>query len=197
MRAPAHSHDSPADRAPMPAQRRKPATSRPTGRRPRAGTAPATSRRTAPPRSGTNRAGRDAPAGEEPKRRASLTGRAAVLALVVCALALTLAYPLRQLIAQRQEISDLRSQTTEQQQRVRDLQAQKNRWNDPAYIKAQAAQRLQYVLPGESSYVVLEPDDTPTAAPAPAAAKGDARGPWFSELWATVEKADRPAGTNR
>ena len=35
------------------------------------------------------------------------------------------------------------------------LQAQANRWNDPAYIEAQARARLQFVKPGQKSYTVV------------------------------------------
>jgi cell division protein FtsB len=121
-----------------------------------------------------------------------------VLALVVCALALALAYPLREFIAQRREIADLRSQTAAQQQRVDDLQTQKDRWQDPAYVKAMAAQRLHFVMPGETGYVVLEPDEapapksaTPGAAPSPPTQAADR--PWFSDIWRSVQVADRPA----
>jgi hypothetical protein len=41
----------------------------------------------------------------EERRRSNLTGRAAVLALVVCLLAISLAYPLREYLAQRGDIA--------------------------------------------------------------------------------------------
>ena len=42
------------------------------------------------------------------------------------------------------------------------LQAQAQaRWQDPAYVEAQARERLHYVLPGETRYVVLGPDEAP------------------------------------
>ena len=45
--------------------------------------------------------------GREP-RKTNLTGRAAMLALVVCLLAISLAYPLREYLSQRGEISRYR-----------------------------------------------------------------------------------------
>jgi cell division protein FtsB len=122
-----------------------------------------------------------------------------VLALVVCALALTLAYPLREFIAQRQQIADLRAETADQEQRVRDLQAQKDRWDDPAYVKAQAAQRLHWAMPGETPYIVLEPDETPSIRPAKpelTAATPPVQRPWFTDLWRTVERADQKPGSS-
>jgi hypothetical protein len=38
---------------------------------------------------------------------------------------------------------------------VSSLQSQVARWNDPAYIEAQARNRLLFVLPGEYSYLVI------------------------------------------
>ena len=43
-------------------------------------------------------------------RSTRLTGRAAVLAVVICAIALSLAYPVREYIAQRQQIDQLLAQ---------------------------------------------------------------------------------------
>ena len=55
------------------------------------------------------------------RQRANLTGRAAMLALVVCLLAISLAYPLREYLAQRGEIADYRARVAEQEQRVTEL----------------------------------------------------------------------------
>ena len=91
--------------------------------------------------------------------RVGLTGRAAVLALVVCAVALSLAYPLRAYVAQRSHIQDLRADVAAKQATVSRLRAAQERWDDPAYVKAQAAGRLHYEMPGETMYVVLGPED--------------------------------------
>ncbi len=123
-------------------------------------------------------------------RRTNLTGRAAMLALVVCLLAISLAYPLREYLSQRGDIRDYRAQVSEQEKRVADLRAQHDRWNDPAYVEAQARERLHYVMPGETSYVVLEADDAPSVdgVVEPEKAKA-ARSPWFTDLWHSVEAA--------
>ncbi|MDQ1602082.1 MAG: hypothetical protein QOD68_3556 [Actinomycetota bacterium] len=126
----------------------------------------------------------------EERRRSNLTGRAAVLALVVCLLAISLAYPLREYLAQRGDIAGYRDKVTEQEGRVAELRRQHARWSDQAYVEAQARERLHYVMPGETSYVVLEADDTPApdgaVEPETAAA---ARSPWFTDLWRSVEVA--------
>jgi cell division protein FtsB len=90
-------------------------------------------------------------------RRTKLTGRAAALALVACALVLALTYPLQEYIAQRAQIEDMRERTAEQRERVGKLQEQRARWNDPAFVKAQARDRLHFVMPGETGYVAVDP----------------------------------------
>jgi cell division protein FtsL len=126
------------------------------------------------------------------RSRINLTGRAAVLALVVCLLAISLAYPLREYLAQRGDIGSVRAQVAEQQKSVADLRAEQQRWADPAYVERQARERLHFVMPGETSYVVLEPDEAPApdgvvvSAPRPVA-----HSPWFTDLWRTVEVAGK------
>jgi cell division protein FtsB len=126
------------------------------------------------------------------ERRTSLTGRAAVLALVVCMLAISLAYPLREYLAQRGDIGDYRAKVSAQEKRVAELQRARERWNDPAYVKAQARERLHFVMPGETQYVVLEPDEAPAPGTvvAPTVAP-PAKRPWFGDLWTSVEVAGK------
>jgi cell division protein FtsB len=130
------------------------------------------------------------PAGTRPWT--NLTGRAAVLALVVCLLAISLAYPLREYLAQRGDIGSVRARVAQQEKSVADLRSQQKRWQDPAYVERQARERLHFVMPGETSYVVLEPDEAPApdgvvaSAPRPVA-----HSPWFTDLWRTVEVAGK------
>jgi len=42
-----------------------------------------------------------------------------------------------------------------------ELDAEVARWSDPAYVEAQARDRLYYVYPGDVAYLVLDDDDTP------------------------------------
>jgi cell division protein FtsB len=138
-----------------------------------------------------------ATAGIRSRRRVpgGLTGRAAVLGLVVCALALSVGYPLEQYLGQRGEIGRLEQQRRETQERVKALEEQKRRLADPDYVKAQARERLHYVLPGESVYVVIRPRQRsqPEVADAPIPTVGEADS-WYGRLWATVRAADGAPG---
>ena len=57
---------------------------------------------------------------------------------------------------QRQNIADLQEQVRASKESLTQLKVQRNRWNDPAFVRAQARNRLFYVMPGEVSYVVMD-----------------------------------------
>src|SRR3954451_15223184 len=100
------------------------------------------------------RRSRAAPPGRRPapsatrRRKAVLTARAAVLAIAFASVVLALALPFKVWVAQRGQISSLESQTQAAQHRIADLQREQQRWQDPAYVRQQARQRLHYVMPG-------------------------------------------------
>ncbi|AOW87382.1 MULTISPECIES: FtsB family cell division protein [Streptomyces] len=122
-------------------------------------------------------------------RRSRLTGRAALLAMVFCSLVVALAYPIRQYVAQRAEIADLREEQRQTRQRVEDLRDLKARWQDDAYAEQQVRLRLHYVMPGESGFVVIDPD----AAEQTRTGLGAADRPWYRNVWDGVDKADAVA----
>ena len=80
------------------------------------------------------------------------TRRAAVLAVGVCALALALAVPLRTYVSQRQQLEETARTQGELTSEVAELQSRVDQLDDPAYVRAQARERLQYVLPGQTPY---------------------------------------------
>jgi len=63
---------------------------------------------------------------------------------------------------QRQQIQALKSAVALSQSEVADLQSQRERWSDPAYITTQARERLYYTMPGEVVYLI--DDDLPASA---------------------------------
>jgi cell division protein FtsB len=60
------------------------------------------------------------------------------------------------LLEQRRDIAALEARVSEQQANVEALQTEAARWEDPAYIEAQARDRLFFVYPGETSFVLLD-----------------------------------------
>ncbi|MGW0995526.1 FtsB family cell division protein [Streptomyces sp. NPDC002523] len=119
-------------------------------------------------------------------RRSRLTGRAALLALVLCSLVVALAYPMRQYVSQRAEIADLRRQQEQARERVEQLRDLKARWQDDAYAEQQIRRRLHYVMPGETGYIVI---DQGAARPS-RADLGAAHRPWYANVWDGVDKSD-------
>ncbi len=127
-------------------------------------------------------------------RRTSLTARAAVLAVVLCAVAVTLAYPLREFLSQRSEISHLEQQQRDGVRSVAAMERAYRQWSDPDYVRAQARQRLHFVVPGQPAYAVLLPPSPPrTWSPVPGGAV-ESTGPWYGRLWSSVEAAGGTAG---
>jgi cell division protein FtsB len=87
--------------------------------------------------------------------RAKLTGRAAVLLLVVAVLAVSYASSMRAWLKQRSDINTLNAQIADQRQDVATLRQQKARLHDPAYIASLARSRFGWILPGETGYRVI------------------------------------------
>jgi hypothetical protein len=118
-----------------------------------------------------------------------------VLGLVVCALLVSAALPLREFLGQRGNIRQLEQQEAAANRRVADLEEQKARLEDPSYTAALARDRLHFVRPGETAYVVIAPS-APAAAPQDAeqatSAPSGPEAPWYSQLWGSVRSADRP-----
>lgn len=127
-----------------------------------------------------------------------LTSRAAGLGLVVCALAVTAALPLRDFLDQRGELAAAERRNAQTRARVAALEEQARQLKDPAYVQAEARRRLHFVTPGETAYVLIP---LPTASPSPSAtpspgtrapAPVDEDAPWWTQAWSTVRAADRP-----
>ncbi|MFB6889172.1 septum formation initiator family protein [Kitasatospora sp. NPDC056327] len=130
--------------------------------------------------------------------RPRFTSRATVLVLVLCSLVAILAYPTRQFISQRSEISAQRARAEHARQQVEQLRREKARWQDPEYVRAQARTRLHYAMPGETPYIAVDPAardaaksalGAPPPAAGPAAAPAKAARPWYASVWDSVDAA--------
>jgi len=119
-------------------------------------------------------------------RSTRLTSRAAVLAVVICAIALSLAYPVREFMAQRQQIDQLVAQRQTMLMQVKNLQAQQARLADRSYIEQLARQELDMCFPGTRCYVIegSQPLINGTR-PQPSGPE-----PWYAKLWQSVRQAD-------
>lgn len=136
-----------------------------------------------------------ASAAQQSEQRLGFTARrAAILAAVVCVLTLTIAGPVRTYFAQRTEMKQLAASEKALRSQIAELESQKAKLADPAYIAAQARERLGFVMPGDIPYQVQLPPGV-AEPPQPAQqAQTAARSsdPWYSALWHTI--ADTPHG---
>lgn len=89
-------------------------------------------------------------------RGITINGQTIAVLLIIVLGIFTLAPQVQLWFEQRQSIADLESQVQQRKDDLKDLEVQRNRWNDPAFVRAQARDRLFYVMPGEVSYVVLD-----------------------------------------
>lgn len=97
------------------------------------------------------------------------------------------------------QLNGLKRQESALVQQKQQLENNIARWNDKAYVTAQARERLGFVFPGEESVTVLHPEavtGTPiTKDSSGGASSGTAqqqRLPWYSELAYAFKEADAP-----
>ena len=125
-----------------------------------------------------------------------LTGRAAVLVLVLAVLTVSYASSLKAYLQQRDHIESMRAQIAQRQAAIEQLEAEKERWEDPAFVEQQARERFGYVMPGETAYVALDaegnriqPEATLTK---PSEVGRREKRAWWEDAWASVELAGNP-----
>ncbi|SDH21175.1 Septum formation initiator [Sinosporangium album] len=122
-----------------------------------------------------------------------MTGRAAVLAIVVCAIAMSLAYPVREYIAQRRQIAELQEQKANALSELSTHEQRSRQLQDPNYIKRETRRRLHYCGPApETCYVVM--DNGEPSGPVGGQAREVEKAPWYQTLWESIEAADKGTG---
>ena len=121
-------------------------------------------------------------------RPTRLTGRAALLAVVICAIALSLAYPVREYIAQRQQIDQLLALRQANAAQVQALEEEDGRLTQTWYVEQQAEDELPCASPRSSAT-----RSSPAARRRrPASKPHVAADPWYAALWQSVQRADAP-----
>lgn len=144
-------------------------------------------------------------AGNSPVPARSFSGRLLVLGLAMGAVTLLLAPNVHTFLEQRAEISALREDIAAKEIQQGAYKSELARWDDPAYIKQQARDRVSMLMPGETGYWVYgangvegipETGDSVEAAKAAAASAATAKNassitvePWVESLWDAVQKS--------
>ena len=115
------------------------------------------------------------------------TGRAA-LAVVFCAIALSLAYPVSEYIAQSRRIGQLEAQRQAITATVNALRSEQQRLSSPAYVEQQARDNLHMCLPAQTCYVIVSGGQRTGGRAATTQAAAPA---WYERLWNSVQQADQ------
>lgn len=105
--------------------------------------------------------------GEAPVAAHRFSGRVAALLVVLAFFAVMLVPTVNYYRTQMAEINELKATIAAMETERDDLKAEIARWDDPLYIKQQARERINLVMPGEKLYKVIgkQPateDSTPT-----------------------------------
>jgi cell division protein FtsB len=114
------------------------------------------------------------------------------LAVVMIAITIMLAPTVKIFIDKRAEIAALEADIAASKSAQDDLKRQVSRWQDPNYVKQQARDRINMVMPGETGYWVFG-SDLPAGAsggqPGAAAAQDPANLPWVDSLWESIRRS--------
>lgn len=123
--------------------------------------------------------------------RRAVTGRALVLGAVIIFVLTLLASPLSRWFSSRAAVNQAAAQLHRHEQQLRQVEHQLARWGDPGYIQRQARQRLEYAMPGDKIYVVVDDGGRNRIERTASTARASApQGNWTTRLWHSVEQAD-------
>ena len=134
----------------------------------------------------------------------NLNGRALVMIAMIILAAINLAPKIQIWYEQRVTAADLAYQNEQTRKSLVQMKEDLKRWDDPVYIRAQARNRLFYVMPGEISFTVMDAekwnpnDESGTVGAALAAARNSTslskkvsttKSNWTENLVETVVRA--------
>lgn len=123
--------------------------------------------------------------------RPHFTGRAAVLAIVLCAIALSLAYPVREYLSQRRQIDQLLAKGAQIEAQRQRLESERRLLHSPVYVAQQARDRLHMCLPTQMCYEIIGSSARPKDV-----AVRVAQAPWYARLWSSVQQANAAHGAD-
>jgi cell division protein FtsB len=120
----------------------------------------------------------------------------AILLVVFAVLVISYASSMRAYLQQRDQINGLKERIAASKADIATAEREKRRWQDPAYVEAQARARFGWVLPGETSYQVLDANGNPLTGDDqltdPATVDPAKPKAWWSKAYSSLEAADHP-----
>lgn len=119
---------------------------------------------------------------------------AALLFLLLGAAFLTQVVPYRQIIDSHRQVEEAKSTLAALEEENARLEADAEALHTDEEIEKLAREKLGYVRPGETAYVVLDPPRTDQEqaepAPEPESSAGDEGGTWVDWIWDFLTGAD-------
>ena len=117
-----------------------------------------------------------------------------VLALIVGGIAvITAVIPFRQILEQQARVESASAELARINLENELLSGEVQALNTPEEIERLARENLGYVMPGETAYVVLEPEETLATTPVtPVIEEEDV--PWYVAIWNFFTGADMSGG---
>ncbi|WP_277209511.1 FtsB family cell division protein [Isoptericola croceus] len=130
-----------------------------------------------------------------------LTVRLLVLSVVVLLAFVLLLPTVRGAVQQRAEIDRLQAELAAHESARTELENELGRWDDRSYVVEQARTRLNYVMPGDTVWRVIDAhevvdDDAPAESDAPTEPVrpgGPAGAPWYQGMWESMQVTDAHA----
>ena len=115
------------------------------------------------------------------------SGRTFSLVAVFFIFALVLAPPIQNYFTQRAQINALRAQVDSDRSALEAARLELIRWQDPDYVKAQARERLHFVMPGERQYIVTgTPNGDGEVTANKVADQLEDGAPWYTRMIASI-----------
>ena len=128
----------------------------------------------------------------DPVPAKAFSGRMLALAVVMIAITIMLAPTVRIFLEKRAEISALEAEIASKEAEQAELNKQLSRWQDPNYVKQQARDRINMVMPGETGYWVFggeEAAGTPGGRTGSGSSANPANLPWVDALWESIRRS--------
>jgi len=129
---------------------------------------------------------------QDPVPAKAFSGRMLALAVVMIAITIMLAPTVKIFIDKRAEIAALEADIAARQAEQANLKLQVSRWQDPNYVKQQARDRINMVMPGETGYWVFGSDlpaGTASGQGGTGTAEDPANLPWVDSLWESIRRS--------
>ena len=125
----------------------------------------------------------------------TLPPRVVILA-VVCLLAFVVIFTsLRAYLSQQAQYDAVVAKIKEASDTSTSLENELAQWKDDTYVRAQVRERLGYVMPGDTSYVVVGADSMKETEAGDGATPGSQDGPWYQKLRDSSRAAGQSGST--